>query len=202
MSDHAAAPANPHEGHEVDGSPSPSFLEKNRLKLIIGGGFIGFLLVLIIGIAIGMTKRNFERTQYIEQIARLKVSFEETIETRKELETKINELKKEVKEKKIEAEELEVKVEDLERRSGAKAGSSSEHAAPAAHGEAPKAGADIKPAGGGYVKFGGGDCVLPAGGGKGSAAWKECMKQNSSTPAKPAESTAKPAAKHEEPAGH
>ncbi|MEJ2793980.1 hypothetical protein WAE56_11210 [Iodobacter sp. LRB] len=197
MSDHAAASAGSHGGDDIHGSPSPSFMQKNRLKLIIAGGFFGFLFVLIVGIAIGMTKRSFERTQYIEQIARLKVSFEETIETRKELEEKISELKKEVKEKKIEVEELEVKVEDLERRGGAKAGS--EHAAPAAHGEAPKEGADIKPAGGGYVKFGGGDCVLPAGGGKGNAAWKECIKQNSN--AKP-EAPKVEAAPAKEPAGH
>ncbi len=201
MSDHAT-PAATHDEHTGNGEPSPSFMQKNRLKLMIGGGFFGFLLVLIIGIAIGMTKRNFERTQYVEQIARLKVSFEETIETRKELEERISELKKEVKEKKIEVEELEVKVEDLERRGGsAKATGAAEHdaaAAPAAtHGEA--AGADIKPAGGGYVKFGGGDCVLPAGGGKGSAAWKECANQNRSAQGKPAEAPAEPAAK---PSGH
>ncbi|MCX7207621.1 MAG: hypothetical protein NT086_16910 [Proteobacteria bacterium] len=199
MSDHAAAPAHPHDDHAASGEPSPSFLQKNRLKLIIAGGFIGFLLVFIIGIAIGMTKRNFERGQYIEQIARLKVSFEETIETRRELEERITELKKEVKEKKIEVEELEVKVEDLERRAGSRATGSSEPAAPAAHGEASKEGADIKPAGGGYVKFGGGDCVLPAGGGKGSAAWKECMKQNSGG-AKP-EAPAK-AVPEKAPSGH
>ncbi|WP_293935942.1 hypothetical protein [Iodobacter sp.] len=199
MSDHAA-PAASHDEHATSGEPSPSFMQKNRLKLMIGGGFFGFLLVLIIGIAIGMTKRNFERAQYIEQIARLKVSFEETIETRKDLEERITELKKEVKEKKIEVEELEVKVEDLERRGGAKATGAADHAAaaPAAtHGES--AGEDIKPAGGGYVKFGGGDCVLPAGGGKGSAAWKECVKQNRSAPGKAAEATAEPAAK---PSGH
>jgi hypothetical protein len=176
MSDHAAAPAHPHDEHAAGGSPRLSFVHKNRLMLMIGGGFLGFILVLIIGIAIGMTKRNFERGQYVEQIARLKISFEETIETRKELEEKITELKKELKQKKIEVEGLEVQVEDLERRGGAKVGGSAE---PAAHGEAPKDGAGIKPAGGGYVKFGGGDCVLPAGSGKGSAAWKECMKQNS-----------------------
>ncbi|AZN36595.1 hypothetical protein [Iodobacter ciconiae] len=192
MSDHAAAHASSHVEDELHGSPSPSFMQKNRLKLIIAGGFFGFLLVLIIGIAIGMTKRNFERAQYIEQIARLKISFEETIETRKELEEKISELKKEVKEKKIEVEELEVKVEDLERRGGARAGGGSE---PAAHGDASKEGADIKPAGGGYVKFGGGDCVLPAGGGKGSTAWKECIKQNSNA-GKPEAPSAK------EPSGH
>jgi hypothetical protein len=194
MSDHAAVPETPHDGHEMNGAPSPSFMEKNRLKLMIGGGFIGFLLVLIIGIAIGMTKRNFERKQYVEQIARLKVSFEETIETRKELEEKISELKREVKEKKIEVEELEVKVEDLERRGGGKATGSSEHAAPSAHGEA--AASAEKPAGGGYVKFGGGDCVLPAGGGKGSAAWKECMKQNGGPQAAPAEAAPKAPSGH------
>jgi hypothetical protein len=192
MSDHAAAPAASHE-EPLEVLPKPSFMQKNRLKIMIGGGFAVFLIVLIIGIAIGMTKRKFEKTQYIEQIARLKVAFEETIEKRKELEERISELKMEVKEKKIEIEELEVKIEDLERRSSNRSSAGSEHAAPAAagHAEAP----DSKPAGGGYVKFGGGDCVLPAGSGKGSAAWKECVSQNRSAQGKPAAPAAEPAAK-------
>lgn len=196
MSDHAAAS---HDEHGTDISPSPSFMVKNRLKLLIGGGFFAFLLILIIGVAIGMTKRKFEKTQYIEQIARLKVAFEETIETRKELESKISELKNEVKEKKIEAEELEIKVEDLERQIQRGSSASTPHAPAAAAGGEP-AGADIKTPGGGYVKFGGGDCVLPAGSGKGSAAWKECMNQNRGAQAKPAEEPA--AAKHEAKTGH
>lgn len=194
MSDHAAVS---HDEHGTDISPSPSFMVKNRLKLIIAGGFFAFLLILIIGVAIGMTKRKFEKTQYIEQIARLKVAFEETIETRKELESKISELKTEVKEKKIEAEELAIKVEDLERQIQRGSSDATSHA-PAAGGES--AGADVKTPGGGYVKFGGGECVLPAGGGKGSAAWKECMNQNRGAQAKPAEVPA--AAKHEAKTGH
>lgn len=195
MSDHAAVS---HDEHGTDISPSPSFMVKNRLKLIIAGGFFAFLLILIIGVAIGMTKRKFEKTQYIEQIARLKVAFEETIETRKELESKISELKNEVKEKKIEAEELAIKVEDLERQIQRGGSAAASHAPAAAGGES--AGADVKTPGGGYVKFGGGECVLPAGGGKGSAAWKECMNQNRGAQAKPAEEPV--AAKHEAKTGH
>ncbi len=153
---------------------SPSFLERYRLHLIGGTAVLLIIVFFMGGIALGMSKRSFEKKFYLDQIAKLKITLSSAVERQDELSQEIKELKIELLARKDHVAELEDKIAAFERKteksttaptvSGGKVGA----AEPASTGDA---GLD-------YVRLKAGDCVMDGSGGATAEKWRECLQKS------------------------
>lgn len=175
MSDENSAVA---ESQPESPAPSvpPSFLERYRLHLI---GATAVLLIIVFfmgGIALGMSKRSFEKKFYLDQIAKLKITLSSAVERQDELSQEIKELKIELRARKDHVAELEEKIAAFER----KAEKSTTAAAPVS--TSAKAGggesASTGDAGLDYVRLKAGDCVVDGSAGVTAEKWRECLQKS------------------------
>lgn len=174
MSDDVAA-SSVTESHSVSPPPAPNFLQRYRLHLIATGAVVLIVIVLMAGIVLGMSKRNFEKKFYLEQIERLKTSLSASVEKQEELAKEIQELKVDLRAKKDHVAELEEKVADLERKTEKSEAAPSQHAAPSQGHAEPSSTGD---AGLDYVRLKAGDCVVDSGGNTTANKWRECLQKS------------------------
>lgn len=168
-----------------------NFFAQHRLAIIGAGVFVLVVIFLLVGLAIGMAKKNFEKKFYLTQIEKLKDALSGSLEKRTELEKDITELKVELRAKKDHIAELEDKVASLERVSQRSEPATSEaHSSKAADATTQTAGSAPDP-GEAYLRLKAGDCLVEGSSGNTAANWRECLKKGKKTPA-----TDKPAAGH------
>jgi hypothetical protein len=159
-------------------TPTPSFFVQHRLAIVGAGVFILVILFLLIGIAIGMAKKNFEKKFYLTQIEKLKESLTDSLDKRTELDKEMKELRIELKAKKDHIRDLEDKVADLKHET------SKVTAVGEAHSQAVSSGGStgVSPdPGEAYLRLKAGDCLIE-GSGSTAANWQECLKKGKKTP--------------------
>ena len=157
-----------------------SFFAKYRWPILGGAAVVLVSIFLLIGIAIGMAKKNFEKKFYLTQIEKLKEALSKSLEKRTELDHDISELKIELRAKKDHLAELEDKVEKLERaqkHAGSSEGAVSTTATKTAESAAPEG--DGSEA---YLRLKAGDCLVEGSSGATAANWRECLKKGKKTP--------------------
>ena len=161
----------------------PSFFVQHRLAIIGAGMFTLVLIFLLLGIAIGMAKKNFEKKFYLTQIERLKEALSDSLETRTELEKDFTALKVELRAKKDNIAELEDKIDSLERASQRNEPVADESHASAVE-SVPTSGAVPDP-GEAYLRLKAGNCILEGSEGQTAAKWRECLKNGKKGSASP-----------------
>ncbi|WP_373974416.1 hypothetical protein NT239_12310 [Chitinibacter sp. SCUT-21] len=174
MSEETAAPDEESHTPNPVVADAPGFLQKYRWHLIGAGAFLLVVIFFMAGVAVGMSKRGFEKKFYLDQIAKLKVTLSSAVERQEELRQEIKELKIDLRAKKDHVAELEDKVAAFERKS-------EKSAEPAAHGavksEASAQSAESGDPGLDYVRMKAGDCVVDGSAGATANKWKECLQK-------------------------
>ncbi|WP_047394777.1 hypothetical protein [Chitinibacter sp. ZOR0017] len=175
MSDPAAAPApaessSAHTPEAAPASPEPPLLLKYRMHLIGVFAFLLLVVFLLGGIAIGMSKRHFEKKFYLEQIDKLKESVETMVHEREGLQEEIKAMKLELRAKSDHIHELEGKVEKYERQQ-----ESHKEAAPEAGGH--EAAAQGEDQGLNYLRLKTGDCTMDGNSTATASKWRECLQK-------------------------
>ncbi|WP_027469984.1 hypothetical protein [Deefgea rivuli] len=168
----------PHSESIVGHSPV-SFFAQHRLAIVGAGVFVLVLIFLLVGIAIGMAKKNFEKKFYLTQIEKLKVALSDSLEKRSEQEKDMTALKVELRAKKDHLAELEDKVETLERASQRGETATGEPQAKSAE-SAPTSGAVPDPSEA-YLRLKAGDCLIEGSTSNTAANWRECLKKGKKT---------------------
>ncbi|QLG89704.1 hypothetical protein HQ393_16430 [Chitinibacter bivalviorum] len=178
-------PSSPAPSPEVHPAPAPvSFLQRYRLHLAGAGVLLLVVFFLLIGIAIGMAKKNFEKKFYLTQIEKLKDSLAQAVDHREEMQKEITDLKIDLRAKKDHVSELDEKIEKLEaklKKSGGEVEpATSTHGANVASTAAVASSGDQ---GVDYVRLKAGDCVVDSGAAANTASkWRECLKNAKKTP--------------------
>ncbi|QLI81991.1 hypothetical protein HZU75_10865 [Chitinibacter fontanus] len=163
------------ESHAASPVAAPSFLQRYRLHLIAVGAVVLIVIFFMAGVVLGMSKRNFEKKFYLEQIERLKTTLSASVEKQDELAKEIQELKIDLRAKKDHVTELEEKVADLERKTEKSEASPSNHAVPSQGHAEPTSTGD---AGLDYVRLKAGDCVVDGGANTTANKWRECLQKS------------------------
>jgi chorismate mutase len=160
-----------HSVAQTEGAAPESFLQRYRMHLIGSVTFLLIIVFLLIGIAVGMTKRNFEKKFYLEQIVKLKLALSQTLEARDDLGKEVARLKVELRAKSDRVDEVEAQLEKAENQK-TKPAASAEPAEQASSGDQ---GVD-------YVRLKAGDCVVEGSSAATAAQWRECLKNARKTP--------------------
>ncbi|MBM5571998.1 MULTISPECIES: hypothetical protein [Deefgea] len=159
-------------------APSLSFFAQHRIAIIGAGVFVLLILFLLVGIAIGMAKKNFEKKFYLTQIEKLKEALTDSLDKRTELDKEMKELRVELKAKKDHIRDLEDKVADLKHANN-KVDAAELHSKAVSSGGATGVAPDPGEA---YLRLKAGDCLIE-GSGSTSANWQECLKKGKKTAA-------------------
>jgi hypothetical protein len=158
---------------------SLGFFAQHRLAIIGAGVFVLVILFLLIGIAIGMAKKNFEKKFYLTQIDKLKEALTDSLDKRTELDKEMTELRVELKAKKDHVRDLEDKVADLKHASSKADPVGDAHAKVTASGGSAGVGPDP---GESYLRMKAGDCLIEGSTGSTAANWQECLKKGKKAP--------------------
>nr|WP_314899779.1 hypothetical protein [uncultured Deefgea sp.] len=160
-------------------TPPQGFFAQHRLAIIGAGVFILVILFLLIGIAIGVAKKNFEKKFYLTQIEKLKGALTDSLDKRTELDKEMVELRGELKAKKDHVRDLEDKIADLKHASSKAEKTDEAHSKVTDSGGS--AGTSSDP-GEAYLRLKAGDCLIQ-GSGSTAANWQECLKKGKKTAA-------------------
>ena len=171
------------EEHAID-LPEPevpahtvSFFTRHRLIIFGLSGFFLVLIFLMIGIALGMAKKNFEKNFYLTQIEKLKDALSGSLEKRTELEHDITELKVELRAKKDHITELEDKLAEQERTTRRQELKPNGEGSTAVKTEANLAESSVDQQSENYLRLKAGDCLVEGSAGATAANWRECLKK-------------------------
>ncbi|MBM5573831.1 hypothetical protein [Deefgea sp. CFH1-16] len=171
------------EEHAID-LPQPevpahsvSFFSRYRLILFGVSGFFLVLIFFMIGIALGMAKKNFEKNFYLTQIEKLKDALSGSLEKRTELERDMTELKVELRAKKDHIAELEDKLAEQENATRRQELKAKDEGSAAVTTQANLAESTADQQSENYLRLKAGDCLVEGSAGATAANWRECLKK-------------------------
>lgn len=162
--------------------PAAGFFAQHRLAMIGVGVFILIVCFLLLGIAIGMAKKNFEKKFYLTQIEKLKEALRDSLDKRTEQGKEMAELRVQLRAKKDHVLDLEDKVANLERASQK---AMLNEAQPKSVESGRAAGVAADP-GAAYLRLKAGDCLVDGSTNNTAANWRECLKKSKKTTTRPA----------------
>lgn len=155
----------------------PGFFAHYRLAIIGASVFFLVIIFLLVGVAVGMAKKNFEKKFYLTQIEKLKGALTDSLDKRTELDQELKELRIELKAKKDHIRELEDKVAQFKHETS-KADRNTEASAKVA--DSNGATTVSNDPGEAYLRLKAGDCLID-GSDKTTANWQECLKKGKKT---------------------
>lgn len=159
-------------------SPPLSFFVQHRLAIIGAGVFILVILFLLVGIAIGMAKKNFEKKFYLTQIEKLKEALTSSLDKRTELDKEIKELRVELRAKKDHVRDLEDKIDDLKHSSSKNEAALDSPSKVAGSGGMAGVAPDPSEA---YLRLKAGDCLVEGSAGSTAEKWRDCLQKGKKT---------------------
>jgi ABC-type uncharacterized transport system fused permease/ATPase subunit len=160
-----------HSVAQAEGADPESFLQRYRMHLMGSAAVLLMIIFLLVGITIGMTKRNFEKKFYLEQIVKLKLALSQSLETREDLGKEVTRLKVELRAKSDRVDELEAQLAKTENQKDKPTAT----AEPAEQTSTGDQGLD-------YVRLKGGDCVVEGSSAATATQWHDCLKRARKTP--------------------
>ncbi|WP_410499267.1 hypothetical protein [Chitinibacter sp. S2-10] len=152
----------------------PGFFQRYRLPFIWAGSLFLLIFFLLLGIAVGMSKRSFEKKFYVEQIVKLKTTILQQIEAHDAQDEELKQLRIDLRAKSDRVDELEKKLAELggHSRTSSASRSSTTQELSSATGDP---GVD-------YLHLKTGDCVVDGQAAATAQQWKACLQNAKKTP--------------------